>query len=65
MGWFSDKGKEGTFLEGRASSEHRHKDGSWGRDIEAYRNTYKEGKEVSSEKAPDWGKDHESSDSGK
>lgn len=66
MGWFRDKGKEGIFLEGKSSREHTHRDGSHGRDVEAYRNTYNEGEQVHSEKADDWGKDHESSgDSGK
>lgn len=58
--FYSDeKNREGTWLEGKESRPHDHKDGSYGTDIEAYRNTYKKdvGK-VASEKAKDWGKEH-------
>ena len=59
MGWFNEEGKkEGTWLEGEESSPHTHKDGSYGTDVEAYRNTYKDGERVSHEKATDWGKIH-------
>lgn len=60
MGWFNKDGnKEGTWLEGRESKEHQHKDGTKGTDVEVFRNTYKDGEVVSSEKAVDWGKLHE------
>jgi hypothetical protein len=59
MGSLNNKGeKEGRWLEGRQSEEHVHKDGSKGRDVEAFHNTYREGKQVHSEKARDWGKVH-------
>jgi hypothetical protein len=59
MGWLNSKGeKEGRWLEGRQSEKHEHKDGTKGRDVEAFRNTYHEGKQVHSEKATDWGKVH-------
>jgi len=64
MGRLSGKGKEGTWLEGKASKEHTHKDGSRGRDVEAFRNTYSGGEVVHSEKASDWGKDHEKDSGG-
>jgi len=60
MGWFSDKGKEGTWIEGKVSKEHTHKDGSSGRDVYASKSTYREGNKVS-EKNAGWGHTHESS----
>ena len=67
MGWFSENGKEGTFIEGRASSHHQHNDGSYGRDIYAARVSYSGGEKVSESRDDNWGKMHESggSDSGK
>jgi len=59
-----DSQKDGVYLEGRASHSHQHRDGSYGRDIEAYRNTYDHGKLVSSDKASDWGKVHTDDRSG-
>ncbi|HCI05423.1 MAG: hypothetical protein UX26_C0018G0012 [Parcubacteria group bacterium GW2011_GWC1_45_9] len=47
-----------TLLEGRVSDPHRHKDGSFGPDIEAYRVTYNKGKEEVKKKATDLGKGH-------
>lgn len=52
-------GKQGTWLEGEESRSHTHNDGTHGTDIEAFRNTYKDGKVVDREKASDWGKIHE------
>jgi hypothetical protein len=40
---------------------HTHKSGEKGTDTEAYRNTYKDGEKVHSEKAKDWGKVHNDS----
>lgn len=64
MGRMSDSGKEGRWVEGRASEEHVHNDGTRGRDIEAFTNTYSKGKMVHSEKSDGWGKVHDHSDSG-
>jgi hypothetical protein len=59
MGWLNEDGKkEGTWLEGEESPSHPHKDGTFGTDIDAYRNTYKDGERVSHKKAKDWGKQH-------
>lgn len=59
--YIDEKGrKQGTFLEGeRNPVKHKHDDGSFGNDVEAYRHTYKDGKRVYREKAPEWGKIHE------
>jgi hypothetical protein len=65
VGWLSGNGKEGKWLEGRESHSHQHRDGSYGRDIEAYRVDYRGGQEVHSEKASDWGKGHTDEGSGK
>jgi len=60
MGWLNIFGrKEGEWLEGEESRSHQHRDGSRGKDIEAFRNTYDDGERVSREKADDWGKEHE------
>lgn len=57
-GSIDSKGKQGTWLEGEESKEHTHKSGTFGTDVEAYRNTYKDGKIVHREKDKDWEKDH-------
>ena len=55
MGRLDDKGrKQGKWLEGELSKEHKHKDGSRGKDGEAYIHTYKDDKVVRSEKAKKW-----------
>lgn len=59
-GHVNSQGKQGTFLEGRESVSHVHSDGSRGRDIEVFRNTYQNNQVVHSEKAKDWGKTHSS-----
>ncbi len=61
MGRIDDKGKQGTWLEGEESKDHTHRDGTRGKDVEAYRNTYKDDKVVHREKATDWGKIHKKS----
>jgi hypothetical protein len=62
MGHLSEHGKEGTWMEGRASEPHRHSDGTYGRDIYVARVEYRHGQKVS-EKADykNWGKVHETS----
>jgi len=54
-------GKDVEMLEGRASNPHPHNDGTYGRDIDAWRVKYKDGKEGGKKKAKDWGKGHEKS----
>ena len=60
MGWLSDIAgavglssgtKQGTFIEGRASKEHTHNDGSSGRDIYAAKVSYKDGEKVAEKDA--------------
>jgi hypothetical protein len=50
MGRLSDKGKEGTWIEGRESKEHEHSDGTRGRDVEAHKVVYKERKFIAKKK---------------
>jgi len=61
MGWFSDKGKEGVWIEGRTSDWHQHKDGSYGRDHYAAKVSYRGGEKVGETRASGWGKVHEES----
>lgn len=53
MGWFDwlTGEKHGTFIEGRGSREHTHKDGTTGKDIYAAKVTYDHGEKVSEKDA--------------
>ena len=63
MGWLSDKGKEGTWIEGRSTDSHHHKSGGFGRDIRADKVSYRGGEEVGRTTASGWGKSHDDSGS--
>jgi len=65
MGKVDSDGKQGVFVEGRASEVHTHRDGSTGRDVEAYSVRYNAGKEVSSSKMSGYGKLHTNERSGR
>lgn len=55
LGHLNDQGgKEGVWVEGRASSSHTHNDGTRGRDVYAAKVSYQDGKSVG-EKNAGWG----------
>lgn len=50
---------DGVAIEGRASQEHTHNDGSTGRDVYGARVTYENGKQTSESRDPSYPKLHE------